>query len=71
MQVDLEDEAQLAAVEEAVAGINPTARRIRTHRSQVDVASILDLRAFAGDRCALVSEFRQACPVKSPGTIVI
>lgn len=52
MQVDLEGEAQLAAVEESVAGINLTARRIRTHRCEVDVASILDLRALASDRCA-------------------
>ena len=50
--MDLEGEEQLAAVEAAIAGINPTARRLRTHRCDVDVGAILDLRALAGDRCA-------------------
>jgi G3E family GTPase len=55
-QVDLEGEEQLAAVEASIAAINPTARQLRTHRCDVDVGAILDLRALAGDRCT-------SCPV--------
>ena len=54
-QVDLEGEEELAAVEAAIAGINPTARRLRTHRCEVDVGAILDLKALAGDRCTSCS----------------
>jgi G3E family GTPase len=52
LQVDLEGEEQLEAVEASIAAINPTARRLRTHRCEVDVGAILDLRALAGDRCS-------------------
>lgn len=60
-QVDLEGEEQLAAVEAAIAAINPTARRLRTHRCDVDVGAILDLRALAGDRCARPCAVREWC----------
>ena len=52
LQVDLEDEVGLAAVEAAIWAINPTARRIRTHRCAVDVGQILNLLALACDRWA-------------------
>lgn len=49
-QIDLEGEEQLAAVEASICAINPTARRLRTHKAAVDVAAILDLHALAGNR---------------------
>ena len=50
VQVDLETDAKLAAVESVISALNPTARQIRTQYSQVDLADILDLQALAGDR---------------------
>lgn len=48
--MDLEDDVALAAVEGAIASVNPTAVIVRTERSAIDLAAILDIRAMAGLR---------------------
>jgi G3E family GTPase len=45
-KIDLADAATLARVEQALRAINPTARLLPTRKSQVPLASVLDVGAF-------------------------
>jgi G3E family GTPase len=49
-KIDLVNEVELAAVEERIRRINPVASIIRSERCDVDIASLLDRRAFDLDR---------------------
>ena len=51
-KVDLVDEAQLAAVEARVRGVNALAPIIRTQRSEVDLDAILGIHAFDETRAS-------------------
>lgn len=52
----LPDAAQRRAVEQQVAAINGIASLSWTHRAQVDLDSVLDIRAFTSDRAAAVEQ---------------
>ena len=49
-KTDLVNEEELSAVEERIRRINPTASIIRTQRCDVEIASLLDRKAFDLDR---------------------
>ncbi|RCS22871.1 GTP-binding protein [Phyllobacterium salinisoli] len=49
-KTDLATEDELAAVEQRIRSINLTARILRTQRCDVDIASLLDRKAFALER---------------------
>jgi G3E family GTPase len=50
------DDAQRRAVEQQVAAINGIASLSWTHRAQIDLDSVLDIRAFTSDRAAAVEQ---------------
>lgn len=49
-KVDLVDEATLVAAEERIRRLNPTATILRSERCDLDIASLLDRKAFDLDR---------------------